>query len=89
MNDSQLLFGAYQEASKKLQDFIKNGIPQGMELDVKVLMSTITNYTRQRAVENNERQINSAICQGFASDKEEYKALVRANVPDFKVIQGK
>ena len=83
MKDSQILSKGFSTAAVKLESFIANGINEGEQEYVNLLIRTIKNYASIKNGEVNKDTLRFSIDKSVAVDQTELKQLVKNTLPEY------
>jgi hypothetical protein len=81
--DSILLRPAFEEGALFLKDVIQKGLDKDDKDRLRAAMTSVSSYTRLKAVENNESMISLSIARDFSENKKELKVAIRHSLPEF------
>jgi hypothetical protein len=81
--DSILLRPAFEEGALFLKDVIQKGLDKDDKDRLRSAMTSVSSYTRLKAVENNESMISLSIARDFSENKKELKVAIRHSLPEF------
>jgi hypothetical protein len=84
VKDSTLLKEAFRFACDQMKDFVTTGINGKNDFaQLRACISTISAYTRLRAVENSESMIKLSVARVMSGNTKELKGEIKRTLPEY------